>query len=135
MVMTWVRRSGGTRVVLALYLLAALTLGFVHRRPAFEPPAAPIDLAAYALPGDALPLVCTTQTSAGKRGPAQAQMLCEACALASAPALTPSTADMLFGLHSGAPAALSAAPEACVSTTEPDNVRSRAPPMQPLLKV
>ena len=127
---TWGRSRRVARVVLALYVLAAITFGFAHRRINFEPSAPPVDLAAYALPDGDLPVLCR-----GKNAPANAHKVCDACALASAPGLPTSTALGVAAPDHGAIARLRIPPDASGSANEPDNVRSRAPPMQPVVNV
>lgn len=127
---TWVRSRRVARVVLALYVLAAITFGFAHRRLTFEPSAPPVDLAAYALPDGDLPVLCR-----GKSSPAHMHKVCDACALASAPGLPMSTAAAIALPDHRAIARLRIPPDACGSANEPDNVRSRAPPMQPVVNV
>lgn len=127
---TWVRSMRVARVVLAFYVLAAITFGFAHRRINFEPIAPPVDLAAYALPDGTLPVVCR-----GKTTPAHVHKACDACSLTSAPGL-PTGPDYAIAAPDHGPVARLPIPaDACGSVNEPDNVRSRAPPMQPVVKV
>ncbi len=72
-------------VVLALYALAALAVGFAHKPLA---PAAAGDLAALALQADA-PLSLCSHDGGAPAHPHVASVLCDACALTSAPGLPP----------------------------------------------
>lgn len=133
--MTWVHRSGATRIVLALYVLAAVTLGFAHRRLNFEPTAAPVNVAAYAVTDCPPPTICLTKTSADKTAPAHAHKICDACSLAHTSALPPNQDWTSSALKLGRDKPLQRLADACGESNEPDNVRSRAPPMQPVMKV
>jgi hypothetical protein len=77
---SWLR-SGRLRLLLvALYALAALSLGVM---PAMAGPATTSDLSAFTLPGQASPILCLTGDPAAP-GTADTHDLCAACVLIGA---------------------------------------------------
>lgn len=78
------RHSRASLWVAAFYALAVATLGVAHRPVA---PAAPTELAAYALPDGTLPTLCAHEDAQAPASVAPGG--CDACALASAPGLAP----------------------------------------------
>lgn len=83
------RRAGWVKparcLVLVLYALASLSIGFSHR-PA-QPSAA--DLAEFAMPDGTLPVLCLTKgDTSGRSGASKSS--CKACRLIAAPGLPPS---------------------------------------------
>lgn len=109
--------------VVALYGLAMLLLPFAHRQLVPEPKP---DLSAYAMPGGALPVICTTNGKDGK--PSSASGHCDACRLTSAPGLlaaAPAVEPSVFAI----PAQL-AVRAAFISIGRPSEIvaEPRAPP-------
>lgn len=86
-------RYGTVRLaVLLLYVLASTTIGFAHR---FAMPAAPIDLAQFALPDGTLPFICRQNGSDGGESSGSGVPFCAACNLISAPGLVPPSSAVL----------------------------------------
>lgn len=83
--MSRLRQRGLTAVVLGLYALAMLTLGFAHHGAPAR--AADAFLAAYTLPDGSVPDLCLTQPGAPGDTDDHAAAPCEACRLTAAPGL------------------------------------------------
>ncbi|MBL8839375.1 MAG: hypothetical protein JNL66_24170 [Alphaproteobacteria bacterium] len=96
---TLLRRSP---LIVALYALAAITLGFAHRGTL---PAG--DLAAFTAPDGTPAVICTTEGAGEPAHHAASGRDCEACRLTAAPGLGPVRAPAL-----GAPAFVAIAPPA-----------------------
>jgi hypothetical protein len=69
---------------LLLYVLATLTVGFAHR-PVQSPSS--LDLAQFALPSGALPIICGKTDTSEQTDRTVHVSVCEACCLTSAPGL------------------------------------------------
>jgi hypothetical protein len=83
--MSGLRQTGLRAVVLGLYALAMLTLGFAHQGAPAR--AADAFLAAYTLPDGSVPDLCLTGTGAPDDDGHHAAAPCDACRLTAAPGL------------------------------------------------
>lgn len=121
--------------MLALYALAALTFSFAHKP--LDLPRAPdtIELAAYALPDGTLPVLCLAKPDGDQGAPVHVHEACDACALSSAPGLPAAAEDLRLAPLSQRGPQIAIPADACCISNEPENVRSRAPPARPAVKV
>ena len=78
-------RRLGRAVVLVLYVLASVGVGFAHR---VDP--LPADLAQYMLPDGTIPTICGGKQSNDNGGHAAHRQICDACCLTHAPGVPPS---------------------------------------------
>jgi hypothetical protein len=113
------------KILLALYVLAAATLGVGHRPLAA---AGAAELAAYALPDGTLSLICRSTGSGILPDAKHACAVCDACLLTAAPGLL-AAADRIP--QPSCDALIRAWPEACREqggSGRPLGFQSRAPP-------
>lgn len=71
----------------AVFMLAALFVGFAHRPLAIAQRPAPVDMTAYALPDGTLPEVCLGADGGGDGSSHGRASSCDACVLSAAPGL------------------------------------------------
>jgi hypothetical protein len=86
----------GRRLLLALYVLAVVTLGFAHKPISFSKVSGPTatDLVSFAMPDGSLPEICWTGGAGTPGKPHHVGASCEACLLTAAPGLPVASADV-----------------------------------------
>lgn len=123
------RTSGLRPIVLALYALAMIGLGFAHQAPVVPLDAdARAELAAFALPDGSTPDLCLTGDESG--GGAAHAGVCDACLLTSAPGLGAVAAPVLPVPVDRVPATVATLVSAFVPASVPPS-QSRGPPASP----
>lgn len=90
-------RGLGHAIVLALYVLASVSVGFAHR---VDP--VPADPAQYMLPDGTIPTICGGKQSKDNGGHAAHRQICDACCLTHAPGVPPSESAEVIRLQTAA---------------------------------
>lgn len=114
------------KILLALYVLAAATLGLGHRPLSA---AGTAELAAYALPDGTLPLICRSGGSGTLPIGKHACAVCDACLLTAAPGLLAVADRLQLPSCDSLGSAWSEGGNECVGFDWPLGFQSRAPPL------